>query len=189
MSVSLPDQFETPRLLVRRYRPGDGPLLLAVGQRNRAHLAQFEAENSLLSLQDVAQAEMLIDNLSFEWEAGKTFLLGAFDKATGAFVAQIYLGLTNPELPEFELGYVADCEHEGQGYVTEAARAAIRLIFEHLRAYRLRLECDDTNPRSSRVAERCGMLCEGHFIQNKKRPDGSITGTLHYRLLKSEFEK
>ncbi len=59
--------------------------------------------------------------------------------------------------------------------------------FEHLKAHRVRLERDDSNVRSYRVAERCGMVKEGHIRENKKNPDGTLSGTLHYGLLRSEF--
>jgi aminoglycoside 6'-N-acetyltransferase len=60
--------------------------------------------------------------------------------------------------------------------------------FKHLRAYRVRLECDDTNVRSYGVAERCGMVREGHIRENKKNADGRLSGTLLYGLLQSEYE-
>ncbi len=110
-----------------------------------------------------------------------------FKKETREFVAQIYIGLVNHELPEYELGYIVDVDHEGKGYVTEAARAALKFIFEQLGAHRVRLECDDTNHRSSRVAERCGFILEGHIRENKKNPNGGISGTLHYGMLQREF--
>jgi RimJ/RimL family protein N-acetyltransferase len=77
----------------------------------------------------------------------------------------------------------ADKDHEGQGLVTEAARAA---IFEHLQAHRIRLEYDDTNVRNMRVAERCELVQEAHLRENKKNPDGTFSGTLYFGLLRSE---
>jgi RimJ/RimL family protein N-acetyltransferase len=38
------------------------------------------------------------------------------------------------------------------------------------------------------VAERCGLVRERHFRENKRNPDGTMSGTLVYGLLKSEFE-
>jgi ribosomal-protein-alanine N-acetyltransferase len=113
--------------------------------------------------------------------------LGAFRRDTDEFVAQIYVGAVNWNLPEFEIGYFADSEHEGQGYVTEATEAALRFAFEHLGAHRVRLEFDDANVRSLRVAERCGMIREGHIRENKRNADGSISGTLYYGILRDEF--
>ena len=103
-------------------------------------------------------------------------------------MAQVYVGPVNWDVPEFAIGYFADRDHEGQGYVTEAAGAALGFIFEHLGAHRVRLECDDTNERSQRVAERCGFVEEGHIRENKVTADGERTGTLYYGLLKREFE-
>jgi aminoglycoside 6'-N-acetyltransferase len=114
--------------------------------------------------------------------------MGAFKRETEEFVAQVYVGPVDWDVPEFTIGFFADNDHEGKGYVTEASRAAIGFIFEHLGAHRVRLECDDTNQRSVRVAERCGMVREGHIRENKRHTDGTLSGTLHYGLLKREFE-
>jgi aminoglycoside 6'-N-acetyltransferase len=91
-------------------------------------------------------------------------------------------------LPEFQIRFFADRDHEGQGYATEAVNASLRFIFEHLGAHRVRMEGDDANERSCRVAERCGMVKEGHVRGNKRNPDGTFSGTLHSGPLKREFE-
>ncbi len=38
--------------------------------------------------------------------------------------------------------------------------------------------CDDTNVRSRRVAERCGLVLEGHIRENKLNVDGTHSGRL-----------
>jgi RimJ/RimL family protein N-acetyltransferase len=179
--------LETARLFLRPYQSGDGLLYYQVSQKNRSHLAQFESGNILMYIDSEEGAERAIQRLIDCWQAGEAFFLGAFLQETGEFVAQIYIGFVNRDLPEYELGYIADVDHQGKGYVTEAARAALRFAFEKLGAYRVRLECDDTNLRSSRVAERCGFVREGHIRENRKNTDGSISGTLHYGMLRKEF--
>jgi RimJ/RimL family protein N-acetyltransferase len=74
-----------------------------------------------------------------------------------------------------------------QGYVTEAVGATLALLFEHLDAYRIDLECDDTNLRSRRVAERCGFGLVWHGHEDERPPDGTLGGTLHFELLRSEW--
>jgi len=73
-------------------------------------------------------------------------------------------------------------------YVTEAVKGALGFVFGPLGAHRVRLECDDTNLRSLRVAERCGFVREGHLRQNHRHADGSVSvsGTLHFGLLRAE---
>ncbi len=186
--MDIPTCFETERLHLRCYQAGDGPLLYAVSQANRDHLARYESENILMSIKVPEDAEVMARDLANAWAARNCFFLGAFEKQTGAFVAQIYIGPINWDLPEFELGYFVDKAHEGQGYVTEAATGALRFIFEHLQAHRVRLGCNDTNVRSYRVAERCGFVREGHIRENKRHADGTLSGALYYGLLRSEFE-
>jgi RimJ/RimL family protein N-acetyltransferase len=65
-------------------------------------------------------------------------------------------------------------------------RRALSFLFAESGARRVRLECDDTNERSARVAERCGFKLEGHLRENHLRPDGTITGTLLFGMLAGE---
>ena len=185
--MDLPTHMETERLILRSYQAGDGAWYYVMSQRNKTHLARYESGNAVMTINTEEEAERVVGDFAASWAAGDAFFLGVFRRDTREFVAQIYIGAANRELPEFEIGFFADVEHEGQGYVAEATRGALRFIFEQLGAHRVRLRCDDTNAPSRRVAERCGMVREGHIRENKKNADGSISGTLHYGLLRSEF--
>ena len=72
-------------------------------------------------------------------------MLGAFKKETDQFVAEITVIADDWSIPDFWIGYFADVNYQGQGYVTGAVRATITFCFTHLRAYRLAVSCDDTN--------------------------------------------
>jgi ribosomal-protein-alanine N-acetyltransferase len=185
--LDIPTRIETERLYLRCYQAGDGPWYYEMAQRNKPHLARYESGNAVMAINTEEDAEIVVRSFAATWAARDAFFLGAFRRETDEFVAQIYIGAVNWDLPEFEIGYFADVEHEGQGYVTEAARAALQFVFEHLGAHRVRLRCDDTNVRSFGVAERCGMIREGHIREDKRNPDGSISGTLHYGMLRDEL--
>ncbi len=192
MPFPIPDpatRITTERLLLRAYEPGDAPWYCAMSLRNKAHLGKFEAGNPITTIATEEDAAHVMSEFAASWVAGKAFFLGAFLHASGEFVAQIYVGVANPDLPEFEVGFIADVDHEGQGYVSEAVRGVLPFLFGQLGAHRVRLECDDTNERSARVAERCGFTLEGHIRENHLWPDGSITGTLHYGLLRREHQR
>ncbi|MGD8793381.1 MAG: GNAT family protein [Anaerolineae bacterium] len=188
MLLDIPSRIEAKRIYLRRYEAGDGPWYYAMSRRNRRHLARYEAENVVMSIDSEEDAEVVVRELHAEWQVRGCFFLGAFDRDKDEFVAQVYIGPVNWDLPEFEIGFFVDKDHEGQGYVTEAVRATMGFIFEHLRAHRVRMECDDTNERSWRVAERCGLVREGHVRENRKNSDGTLSGTLYYGLLRREFE-
>lgn len=187
MLVDFPTPYESKRLWMRCYRHGDGKWYYQMSLRNRQHLQKFEAENVAANIVDEAAAEALVNELACDWEQGKCFFIGAFEKKTGEFVAQIYAGPIDWKLAEFQIGYFADVDHEGQGYVTEAVTATLGILFNRLNAHRVRLQCDENNLRSIRVAERCHMLREGHLRENKRNPDGAYSGSFIFGLLKSEF--
>jgi [ribosomal protein S5]-alanine N-acetyltransferase len=190
VSFPLPDvntRIITRRLYLHPFGLGDAAWYAAMSLKNQPHLARFESGNAVMSILCEADAESTMQAFMADWAAGKAFFLGAFTQADEGFVAQIYVGVANPELPEFEVGYFADAGNEGQGYVSEAVAGVLPFLFQTLGAHRVRIECDETNERSARVAERCGFVREGHIRENHLWPDGSITGTLHFGLLASEF--
>ena len=185
--LEIPTCFETQRLLVRSYEPGDGVWYFVVGQKNHTHLERYESGNVIFDLKNEEEAEKAVQAMHSDYLAGKYFFMGAFEKKFMQFVAQLYIGVANEELPEFDMGYFADVDHEGQGYVSEAVRGALKFVFKHLKAQRVRIKCDDTNLRSMQVAERCGFKLEARFRENKLNPDGTISGTVVYGLLRREF--
>ncbi len=179
--------IETERLILRAYGPGDVPMYFGMSQKNKDHLRQFESGNAVMIIQSEQDAETVIRDFVDGWLSHKYFFLGAFLKGSQEFAAQIYIGVVNPDLPEFEIGYFADVDHEGCGYVTEAVKGALGWVFNTLGAHRARLGCDEKNLRSIRVAERCGFVREGFTRETKRHRDGSLTGDVHYGLLRSEY--
>ena len=186
--TKIPTRFHAERVYLRSYQAGDGPWLYKVSQKNRAHLSRYESDNFLKSIEDEAKAEAYACELHEDWIEGDCFFMPVFHKETDEFVAQIYVGPTNKELPEYNVGFIADVDYQRQGYVTEALGAALGFIFNDLQAHRVFLECDDTNQRSWDVAERCGFVREGHLRENKRHPNNPISGTFVYGMLRSEWE-
>jgi aminoglycoside 6'-N-acetyltransferase len=141
-----------------------------------------------MQLKSEQDAENTVRELVELWEKGKSFFIGGFDKSNQEFVVQVYIGLVNGDLPEYQIGFFVDSGYEGKGYVTEAVRAALDFVFQRLGAHRVSAEYDDTNTRSVRILERCGMVREGSLRENKRNADGTISGTVLYGLLRDEYE-
>jgi len=188
LMLEIPNSIETERLLLRCYKPGDGSWYYQMSLRNKEHLSRYEPRNAVMTINSEQDAEVTMREFALGWAGRKYFMMGAFLKTTGTFVAQVYIGPVNWKLPEFQVGYIADVGHQGKGYVTEAVQAATRFIYEHLQAHRISLETDETNVRSRKVAERCGFVREGRLRENKLNDDGTRSDTLLYGLLKSELK-
>ena len=186
-TCTLPERLETARLFLRPYRDDDAPWYFAAAQRNRVHLAQHEANNPLFDIFCEADATNVLRGFQRHWRERTAFPLGVFLRGTEEFVGQIYLGTTDAALPSFNLGFLADCVHVNHGYLTEAARAALAFAFNELGAQRVGLWCDETNLRSQRIAERCGFVRESHIREDKRHPDGTMTGSYGYGLLRREY--
>jgi RimJ/RimL family protein N-acetyltransferase len=187
-NYEFPTPFESERLILRSYQPGDGSWFYAMSLRNREHLSRFEADNVAANVESEAAAEELVGELEAAWRARNCFFIGAFEKQTCEFVAQIYVGPVDWNPSEFQVGYFADIDHEGQGFVTEGVKAVLGILFGKMNAHRVRLECDESNSRSIRVAERCNMTREGYLRENRHNPDGTYSGSYIYGLLQTEYQ-
>ena len=159
----------------------------AAGIRNRNHLAEYESDNVLMQLQSEEHAEATVRQLAADWVARNCFFIGLFEKTTGAWAGQVYVGPTNWALPEFTIGYVADQDYEGKGYIAEAVLRVLDMLFAEASAHRVKSDCNENNIRSIRLLERCGFRREGHLVENRKNADGSFHGDLLYGMLRREY--
>ncbi len=101
-------------------------------------------------LTDVDRAS-LIDGWNQEWEAGR-------DSYLGIFRGEEVIGGTGLHLrgedDQLDIGYWIHVDHQGQGYVTEAARALTVAALRHPGVRRVVITHDKANVASSRVPER-----------------------------------
>jgi len=185
--LSIP--INTARLTIRSYRIDDAVWYYKMSLKNKAHLSRYEADNPVMSIMTESDSENTIKDFISLWDKQKHRFLGVFLNDTNDFVAQIYLGKLNDDLPEFGIGYITDVDYEGNGHVTEAVSAIVKELFEKVGAHRIQIETDDTNLRSIAVAERCGFIKEGHLRKNKLNPDETYSGTLFFGLLRDEYSE
>lgn len=185
--IDPPQRLETERLVLRPYGAEDAPWYFAMALRNRTHLERHESGNAIFGLHCEADAAGLLRDFARLRRERTAFPLGVFLRDREEFAGQIYLGVTNDALPALNLGFFADCAHVNQGYLTEAAHRALAFAFDDLGAHRVGLWCDDTNAPSRRIAERCGFRLEGRVREDKRHPDGTITGSLCFGLLREEY--
>jgi RimJ/RimL family protein N-acetyltransferase len=185
MVLGLPLSFETQRLDLRSYTPSDGSLIYKISRRNVEHWKRFESDNAIYNLPDLSSAEEIARLLVNDWASQRCFFIAAFEKPGGDWVGQIYVGPKSAALTEFEVGYVADLEHEGMGYISEALRAVLGILFTRTDTQHIWIHCSDENARSARVADRCGFSLMGHL---QKDPLTSA-GSLEYMLNRNDWEK
>lgn len=157
-------RIETDRLVIRNFFPEDWrDLHEMIVNYQASEVAQYDHQwpTSQEEIKGVA-----------EWFSGGDRFLAVCLNSTGRLIGFVSL---NPEDAEGEtvcgLGYVFNSDYHGQGYASEACRAARQHAFDELNADRLVINTAEINQPSCRLAERLGMRQveerTGSFRQNE----------------------
>jgi RimJ/RimL family protein N-acetyltransferase len=182
--VEVPAIIETPRLILRQHRSGDGAALHEAIVESIAELRRFlwflpwVAEEQTL---DSAEIRCRKCEANFIARTDMPFL--AFEKASSKLVGSVGMHRPDWDVPKTEVGYWIRPSAAGNGYVTEGVQALVALAFDGLRARRIELVTDEQNIPSRKVAERCGFELEGVLRSVQRAPDGSLRNTCIYARL------
>lgn len=102
-------------------------------------------------------------------------------------VGNVVLFFTGTGTSTAEIGWTLHPWAGGQGLATEAARAILRVAFEHYGVRRVVANLDADNERSAALAERLGMRREVHRLADFWSK-GRWTDSYEYAILRSEWE-
>ncbi len=182
----LSESLETGRLLVRKYKAGDGKALLALLERNNNRQFLLPNVEEVAKIKDIDAAEVKVRQHAEEWEDRKRFVMGIWRKKDSLYIGEIWIEPNQWNVPSFELGWFLDAGVLGKGLATEAANRSLTFLFNNLQAHKVIVITRDTNLRSIKLAERLGFKREGHF-REARIENGSRYGLVFFGLLKSEF--
>jgi RimJ/RimL family protein N-acetyltransferase len=82
---------------------------------------------------------------------------------TGRLVGRVGLDVKAPEHRIGELWFILDRAFWGRGLMPEAARRLVDFGFHELDLRRIFIDCDPRNVGAIRLAEKLGMIREGHL--------------------------
>ena len=143
--------LETPRLLLRGWRPDDFACYAAM--LADPETARFVTRRGQPYGEREAWAEMAF--FIGHWQMLGYGMFVVEERATGAFAGRI--GPLQPKgWPGFEIGWALAPAARGKGWAGEAAAAAIDWSFAHFAVERIVSIIDPRNQASRRVAERLG---------------------------------
>jgi RimJ/RimL family protein N-acetyltransferase len=150
--VTVP-RLDTERLILRAFR-----------DRDREPFARMNADPRVMEhfpeVLSREQSDALVDRIGQRWEEDGIGLWALELRADGGFIG--FTGITPPRFeadftPAFEVGWRLAVDAWGQGYATEAARAALRFGFENRGLDEILSWTVPANVRSRAVMERLGM--------------------------------
>lgn len=174
--------IETDRLLLRAFSPDD--------------VARFHSYRSLpevtrylyrdpKTLEQATASALKFEQLEFEKD-GDMLSLAIQEKGSPVMLGEAVLKLANKAAGQAEVGYILHPEANGHGYATEAARAMLKLGFEHYGFHRIFARIDAENIGSAGVAGRLGMRQEAHLVESD-RFNGRWGSELVFAMLATEW--
>ena len=169
--------LRTERLLLRPFRAGD-----------EAALTEAWADEGYTSmlLSGTMNAAEVAEMVRRRTQPGDGHFVGLVVEHDGEVVGDSILILQGTGLSEGEIGWTILPQHAGRGYATEAARAVLRLGFEHYGLRRIVANLDARNDRSAALCERLGMRREVHRLGDFWSK-GRWTDSYEYALLREEW--
>lgn len=175
--LEIPERLETPRLMLRVPRAGDGAIVAA---------SVRESLNELKHWMPWAHDEYAVKD-GEEWcrrsaasFVQRTILSYTIWLTSGEHVGNIGAFAFDWNVPRGEIGYWLHTRHCGQGLMSEAVNGLTAMLFDQLQFQRVELRMNDLNERSWRVAERCGFTHEGTLRRDFRYPDGRVRNTRVY---------
>lgn len=176
--LSIPESFESPRLLIRAPREGDGKQLNEAVLDSREELLPWMPWAEHVPSVDDSEANLRRAQAEFIKRSDLRLLI--FLKESGVLIGSSGLHRINWDVRRFEIGYWLRTGYTGQGYMTEAVEAIAGFAIRELEANRIEIRCDSRNTRSSRVAERTGFKLEGVLRQWARANDGTLRDDMIY---------
>ncbi|HJT80493.1 MAG TPA: GNAT family N-acetyltransferase [Chthoniobacterales bacterium] len=171
--MNAPEQIRTARLLLRKARREDAPLMFA------AYAQDPEVTRYLLwrPHADVSESYAAIDRFLAAWDAQSEFVWLIFKDRTeliGSIAAR-------KQEDAFNLGYLLARPFWGRAYMPEAIRAVVDWAFTNPSISQVWAECDLENRASARALEKSGFVREGVLSQFQIFPNLSPTPRDCYR--------
>ncbi|MGO2745472.1 GNAT family N-acetyltransferase [Microbacterium sp.] len=168
-----PVTLHTDRLVLRATTTDDIDAIFAACQDPA--IPRFTSVPSPYSRED---AEGFVRLVADWWADGSQTVWAVTSQGVLAGV----VGLHHIDQGSAELGYWTVAEHRGQGFTTEAARAAVEWGFAALGLARISWRAVAGNIASARIARAVGVRYEGTmrqaFMHGEYRDDGWVGGVL-----------
>jgi ribosomal-protein-alanine N-acetyltransferase len=167
-------ELHTKRLILRPFQAGD--VADALAYRDDQEFARFLSHVPQPFMRQDAEAFVRL-NMSGQWDKSPTFAVVLDGKVIGTVNLEV-----NPQTRTAMLGYAIGRAWWGQGFATEAARAAMAWGFETFGLARIWASTDVRHIKSQRVLEKLGMKRESLQARHHVGRNGELIDEVVYGL-------
>lgn len=152
----------TERLILKVLDKSAAEIVLAYYQRNQRFLEEWEPlRNSDFYTIEYQEAQLEKDLSDFEMK--KAFRLWLFKKTDKSRVIGniAFSNIVRGSFLSCHLGYKCDQNEEGNGYITEAIKKGVEIIFDDDGLHRIEANIMPRNIKSFKVVKKLGFYNEG----------------------------
>ena len=160
MLIDIPTRIETPRLVLRHPKAGDGDMIYEMLQDGYEDYVTWLNWPAQIPNQDDIEREARLHHARWILREDMRFLM--IDKKTGGLLGRLGIpsAISAWDVPMFGISYICRKSSRGNGYTTEAAHALTKLAFSYMGAKKVQIICDVLNQKSINVPKRLGFIHE-----------------------------
>lgn len=177
-------ELETDRLILRQFVLEDADAMF----HNWASSDEVTKFLTWPSHESVEVTKYLLNDWIPRYNKSDYYNWGIELKETGEIVGNISVVQINENIKEASLGYCMGENWWGQGIMPEAGKAVINYLFNEIGFNRIEACHDKNNPKSGRVMQKIGMICEG--VRRKKGINNQgIVDDVVYAILREDYQQ
>lgn len=174
-SMILKPEIRTSRLVLRRWRSDDAPVLLAILSANTSHLEGW-IPAAVSSPAPVPELAARLTGYVADFNNDVSWRFAIVRAADGELLGEVSLfprsaagRVEYAAADRTEIGYWLRRDATGRGYATEAARALLRAAASLPRVHSIEIRCDPWNVASAAIPARLGF-----FLSNPPARDRMV---------------
>lgn len=184
--MAVPDlPIRTARLVLRGFEPTDLDDVLAY--YNLPDVRRYLEWRA----RDAAECRAVLATMCTQRRLnrpGDAITLAITRQSDAKLMGQVSLRWTDATAGQAELRFVFNPLYRGQGYASEAVRAALDLGFDTFRFHRIFARCAADNQHSARLLKALGMRLEAHYREHALF-QGDWDEELHFAILDREWQR
>ncbi len=175
-------EIKTDRLLLRKFNVDDAEAIFSTWTSDE-RVAKYTSWHAHKSIEDTrAYVEYMVNKTEL---SDYNWIIESDNKIIGS----INVCYSDEQLEIAGIAYALAHDYWGKGYMTEAAKAVIKFLFNDVKYRKIIAGCDSENIGSSKVMEKVGMKREAVLREHIKRKDGTVGDDFQYGILRREFQE
>jgi RimJ/RimL family protein N-acetyltransferase len=182
--LPLPEGVTSARVVLRRYRFGDGAALFGALAPHREELMQ--SMEWPRRHQRVEDSESYARRMHAEFALRRSMPMAIYDHQ-GLYAGGAGFHAPDWTVPKVEVGYFLVPPARGTGIATEVVRLQIHYAFDHMQMNRVWGACNADNEASAAVMRRAGLREEGVQRDDARDHHGRLHATRVFGMTLADY--